>query len=212
MSPAQPDRDRSEAPELGRSLAEGEDLAWAAFLYYHGELSADESEAFEERLATEQAPREALAKAVELSESVGAAFETELQRPADEPRPAHPVRAAKPRRFSWRQTALFGTVAAACLAILVFVANFWPSDLGSGRKDPVADSDAKSRDLARAYAFNPDPQSLTNDGQDPAFDDEDQRDVAIADIGFEADLDLPDVPSWLALAQLADSDQRKEKP
>ncbi len=208
MKPAHPEGDRSEAPEPGCSFDEGEDLAWAAFLYYHGELSADESEAFEERLATEQAPREALAEAVELSESVGAAFETKLQPPTDEPRPVHPVHSANRRRFSWRQTAWFGTVAAACLAVFFLVNIFWFSDAGP-------DSDAAGRALAKAYAENPDPQFLTNDEQEPAFEEEGQEDVDFADIGSEAELDLPEVPSWmdaLALAQLAGSDPRKEKP
>jgi len=49
------------------------DLDWLAFCYSAGELSAADAEAFEIRLADEQAAREALARAVELSQAVGAA-------------------------------------------------------------------------------------------------------------------------------------------
>lgn len=46
------------------------DLDWQAFLYVSGEMSADESQAFEMRLADDQAAREAVAAAVEIATAV----------------------------------------------------------------------------------------------------------------------------------------------
>jgi hypothetical protein len=50
-----------------------DDLDWLAFCYAAGEMSASDAEAFEARLATDQSAREALARAVELSETVATA-------------------------------------------------------------------------------------------------------------------------------------------
>jgi hypothetical protein len=49
------------------------DLDWLAFCYAAGDLDSADAEAFEARLADDQAAREALARAVELSQIVAAA-------------------------------------------------------------------------------------------------------------------------------------------
>src|SRR5437773_11933032 len=49
------------------------ELDWLAFCYAAGELDAAEAEAFEARLADEQPAREALACAVELTQTIAAA-------------------------------------------------------------------------------------------------------------------------------------------
>jgi len=49
------------------------DLDWLAFCYAAGELDQADAELFEARLADDQAAREALARAVELSQTVAAA-------------------------------------------------------------------------------------------------------------------------------------------
>src|SRR5437764_4396286 len=49
------------------------DLDWLAFCYAAGELGSAEAEFFEARLADDQAAREALARAVELTQTVAAA-------------------------------------------------------------------------------------------------------------------------------------------
>jgi len=49
------------------------ELDWLAFCYAAGELDASEAEAFEARLAEEQPLREALARAVELTQTIAAA-------------------------------------------------------------------------------------------------------------------------------------------
>src|SRR6476660_6136234 len=49
------------------------ELDWLAFCYAAGELDGAEAESFEARLAEEQPAREALARAVELTQTVAAA-------------------------------------------------------------------------------------------------------------------------------------------
>ena len=46
------------------------DLGWTAFRYIAGELSSDEAEAFEVRLADDQAAREAVAASVQVTQAV----------------------------------------------------------------------------------------------------------------------------------------------
>jgi hypothetical protein len=50
-----------------------DELNWLSFRYAAGELDAAEAESFEQRLADDQAAREALARAVELTQVVAAA-------------------------------------------------------------------------------------------------------------------------------------------
>jgi anti-sigma factor RsiW len=52
------------------SRPESEELDWLAFCYVSGELAGDERTAFENRLADDQTAREAVARAVELTEAV----------------------------------------------------------------------------------------------------------------------------------------------
>jgi anti-sigma-K factor RskA len=52
---------------------EPDSLEWLAFCYLTGEMTAHESAAFEERLAEDQSAREALARGVELVQSVAIA-------------------------------------------------------------------------------------------------------------------------------------------
>jgi hypothetical protein len=87
------------------------DLQWLAFCYIADELSADEAEVFEERLAADQEAREAVARAVELSQAVAA-----LPRETVCPSPA-----ASP----WRRRLAWMTVGAtaACLAFAVWLLN-----------------------------------------------------------------------------------------
>ncbi len=49
---------------------DGSDLSWTAFRYVAGETSSAEADAFEARLADDQAAREAVAAAVELSGAI----------------------------------------------------------------------------------------------------------------------------------------------
>ena len=109
---------------------EPDDLDWLAFCYIADELSLDEAAAFENRLADDQAAREAVARAVELAGAVAVVGAEDLDRAT----PASVVRGA------WRRRSLAGRVgwtaitAAACLVVLVLA---YRHDRGIG---PVASS------------------------------------------------------------------------
>src|SRR5437763_10961919 len=87
------------------------DLDWLAFCYAAGELGSAEAELFEARLADDQAAREALARAVELTQTVAAA-ETQC---GDQVLPAGRTNLDWNRRLSWMAV---GGLAALLLAML----------------------------------------------------------------------------------------------
>lgn len=84
------------------------DLAWCAFQYVAGELGHEETAAFEQRLSEDQTAREAVAQAVELSESLAQAYR-------------HPLSVvANHRSSSWlRQLTWMSIGAAACLLAMI---------------------------------------------------------------------------------------------
>ena len=65
------------------SRPESEVLDWLAFCYVSGELDGDERTAFENRLADDQVAREAVARAVELTEAVAVIEDAEAVRVAE---------------------------------------------------------------------------------------------------------------------------------
>src|SRR5581483_4686106 len=87
------------------------DLDWLAFCYAAGELDPREAEAFEARLADDQVVREALARAVELTQVVAAA---ETQSP-DFVSPAAHTNLDWSRRLSWMAV---GGLASVLIALL----------------------------------------------------------------------------------------------
>src|SRR5260221_6300185 len=91
-------------------------LDWLAFCYAAGELQAAEAERFEARLADDQGAREALARAVELTQTVAAA---EAQC-GDFIVPVVPAQPAWNQRLSWM---------AICGLASLLLALFW-SGLG----------------------------------------------------------------------------------
>jgi hypothetical protein len=87
------------------------DLDWLAFCYAAGELDAGDAELFEARLADDQAAREALARAVELTQTVAAA-ETQC---GDLVTPATRTNLDWNRRLSWMA---IGGLASVLVALL----------------------------------------------------------------------------------------------
>src|SRR5262245_35404420 len=87
------------------------ELDWQAFCYAAGELNAAEAEQFERRLAEDQGAREALARAVEMTQVVAAA---EAQC-GDLVTPAATAKRDWSSRLSWMA---IGSVAALLLAVL----------------------------------------------------------------------------------------------
>lgn len=104
-----------------------DDLLWTAYRYSAGELSGPEAEAFELLLADDQAAREALATAVELTETVCAIERTSLITAAATP--------ASTSRRAWSQPSVgwVAVVAAASIA-LMFVGQSFLGD-GFGPQD-----------------------------------------------------------------------------
>lgn len=96
-----------------------DELNWLAFRYVANELSGDERDAFELRLVEEQAAREAVAAAVELSQAVLLVEESAV-RPAPAPR-------------SWRLAAAWMSLGACVCLAVVFAGRFFDRDVESDR-------------------------------------------------------------------------------
>lgn len=206
-----------------------DEFAWRAFRYVHGELTADEAEAFEEDLAIEQAAREALAQAVELTAALEtAALETAaLETAGDAGVPAQYV-ATRQRppaqgavgtlwlpRWSRRQVltgaglvgaGLVGAGIAACLAVAVtlgLMGRFGPRD--SGDHGPIDPGNPQAA-LAEAWAGIGgdewhDTQWHDNAPLPMVFSaDADVADEDRLHADHDAELNVPSVPSWLLAA------------
>lgn len=111
------------------------DREWLAFRYIAGELSGDETAAFEAELESSQAAREAVARAVELSQAVAIAESQEVEL----------VKAASKhsRRKSW----IFGIgwIAAGAVAASVAGAVWWNMPKSQQEKSNIAESWAAMR-------------------------------------------------------------------
>ena len=83
-----------------------DELSWLAFQYVAGDFSTADAEAFEERLATDQAAREAVAEAVALFHAV---CEAEAAEPA----------VAVAKRTAWSPSFVWRTVVAIAAAVLL---------------------------------------------------------------------------------------------
>jgi anti-sigma factor RsiW len=157
------------------------DVDWLAFCYVANELPADEREAFEGRLADDQAIREAVARAVELVQAVSLAetYERERPRPASIPR-----RTTWPRRLAWM------SVGASAALVLVAAALQWQTISRSfappppGR-DRLAEVWSQTRDEVRQIVQT-EPMELPQ----------------VTEIDFSADESLP---SWITAAVFNES-------
>ena len=206
-----------------------DDLAWRAFCYLHGELTADEAETFEEELAVEQSAREALAQAVELSGAIEAAAACEKSAASGYGTHSPPMtcvpttlggRPAWWRRLSRPQLAI-GTAVAACLVVAVTLGvagRFWPRD----RVVPGPDSGNGQAAVAEAWAQIGGHEIGNHDDEhgqplvaeapmaphehDPeSAPDEDRADE------HEEGAGVPSVPSWMLAAVDLKSESREMK-
>ncbi len=147
------------------------ELDWTAFCYAAGELSAPDAEAFELRLADDQAAREALARAVELTQAVAAA-ET-LQ----------PVEVAKTGRSLWGKRLVWMAVgSAASLLAVAFVSQL---DLSPNSPD--------DGELAAAWSQTRQELSVASDANHWLSE---ETEVEAAN----EDLDLIATPDWMTAA------------
>lgn len=161
-----------------------EELSWLAFRYVAGELTAAETEQFEEQLATDQAAREAVAHSVELYHAVAA---------AEAGVAAEPVTIAARARTTWSQRLVWISTGAAAAAVLV-VAGWNASGLWSSA--PAKPS--VSPDLAKAWTAVRADVALADGPVRPMIAD--LTDAELATIA-EEELALPmDTPSWMTAA------------
>ncbi len=130
-----------------QSSASGDaDLQWLAFRYIAGEMTAEETAAFEQQMQTDLAACEAVAAQVELSETVLAA--TRLQPVTT----AGPVASGR-NAWKWSYLAAVATAVAACL--LAFVAGGWLAENNTGDTPEIAQpaaADAVSPELATQWS------------------------------------------------------------
>lgn len=124
------------------------ELAWLANCYVAGELSVDETAAFEARLETDVSACNAVARAMELNLAVAAAFDQETSRPLA--RPIHET--SVPAR--WSGMALTALAASASVALMV-------GQSGSTRTE-IARKDGADRIVA-AWASG---EAVRNDADD----------------------------------------------
>jgi hypothetical protein len=155
------------------------DLDWLAFCYAAGELTAAEAEHFEARLAQEQAAREALARAVELTQTVAAA-QTQL---GDLVSPAQRVRYDWRRRISWMALGGVASLLAAVLWSAVAGPTWHKTNNGSPSQLAIVWNQTRSDFVEVREA------ALWSAASD--FDD------AGADLAAD---DVPEAPSWMTAA------------
>jgi hypothetical protein len=176
------------------------ELDWAAFCYLSGEMTPAETEQFEARLADEQPAREALARAVELTQVVAAAESTEpvLVAPAAK-------QASWMTRLSWMAV---GGLASAVLAMLWSGGHFNASstvqngqirqnDQISHQSGELAAFWAETREQLRtASEIGPlHPRTIAS-----AEAEEDSAVAALASESAESEFLMADAPSWMTAA------------
>jgi anti-sigma-K factor RskA len=174
-----------------RILSDGSDLDWLAFQYVAGELSAIECEAFELRLADDQAAREAVARAVDLSGALASARSVITQ----------PVSQFPGVSLRWRRLA-----AAACVAALVI--------LGVSLRllqKPATDDEVRQTGNANAQtttewvALWPSEADSDSDDVELSFNETEQSPMT------DAPTDDLAVPSWMVAALEHDHDDPVEE-
>jgi anti-sigma-K factor RskA len=177
----------------------GNELDWLAFCYAAGELSAQDTEQFETRLAGDQAAREALARAVELTQTVVAAETVAWAVPAktDSTHVADQVSLAPAttRKSPYLRIWLGIGIAAAILLALNL----------AGLVDLTVNSSKQSSPLRAqlAFAWTEARAQMVGDSEDgvwPALDA-----LHEAEDDFSADVlpsEFAEAPSWLTAALL----------
>jgi hypothetical protein len=152
---------------MNDSLSEYDDLAWQAFRYVAGELDGPELDCFEMLLAEDQAAREAVAQAIELSQATAAALDHSPVRRAGSVNSLHSVSLNKDEdgrignssyvnRLAWLAAAL-----AACVLVAI--------GLGQWSKTPASSAAANSDALAVRWSeVRADQQALWMDDGDTA--------------------------------------------
>lgn len=165
-------------------------IDWTAFCYVAGDLSDDDVVRFEEQLATDQTAREALARAVELTQAVAAAESLPVVVEL-------PQRAGRwTKRFSWM------AIGAAASLLVAFV---W-STSGIGTRNETAGI-GNVRELAALWTQTRDELATDEEDIDSGIDDASDDRRADGEIAS-----LPETPSWMmaAVVGIADAGSQSE--
>jgi hypothetical protein len=184
-------------------------LEWTAFCYAAGELGPVEAEQFEVRLADDQEAREALARAVELTQVVAAA-ESQV---GDLVAPAARKSASWSTRLSW---AAIGGLASLIIAMVWSgrLPNFPGSSENaeiSSQHDALASAWSATRDELRETSEVGPLHPLTSTNSDA---DGDQP--AVSELADE--LVVADAPAWMTIAieglasEMMDQDEAGDEP
>ena len=184
------------------------DLDWLAFCYAAGELDVAAAEQFESRLATDQAAREALARAVELTQTVAAA-EHQLQ---DFVTPAVQTATDWNSRLSWMA---IGGVASVLVALLWtgVVGPTWQTAL-RGLNTSGMNSSAKQHLAVAWHETGVEIANVKEAGLWPysrvVGQDEDDA-VGLTEMGTDGS-DLVDAPSWMMAAVFGSTESDEADP
>jgi hypothetical protein len=170
------------------------ELDWTAFCYAAGELSAAEAEQFEARLAGDQAAREALARAVELTQAVAAA-ETHSDMLVA---PATKLQSDWSTRLSWMAV---GGLAAVLLAML------WSGIVGPTWTTVQQKHNAAARQEL-AVAWNTTRREVREIGLWPATEADDDFN---SELPFD-DASIAESPSWMTAAVFGQADGPLDNP
>ena len=180
-------------------MSESSDLAWLAFRYVAGELTADDEHRFERRLADDQTAREAVEEAVALHEAIRlTAGDISVQR--------SPRTSLVPRRMAW--------TAASVACMVLAVSAIWLASQGSrfwasSERDAVtiepdrqiATPAASSDSVALAWA------NLHNSGLN---DEEVLAALPSPEAAIESGAEEAGVPRWMMTAFSDNRNEREE--
>jgi hypothetical protein len=185
------------------------DLDWLAFCYAAGELDAAEADQFEARLADDQSAREALARAVELTQTVAAAESQcgDFLVPARNTVVAAHAQSEWNKRLSWMA---IGGLASLLLALL------WSGVVGPTWQTAQRRFHTASQQNL-AWAWNETRTEIANvheAGLWPAVFTSDSDDEAVGTLQFD-DTAIADAPSWMTAAVFSvpgDADSTDQSP
>lgn len=179
------------------------DVEWLAFCYVANEMPVGQRDRFEERLANDQAAREAVATAVELTQTIAGIESIE-----------HSIQVAtRPSRGAqvWQRATWIATAVAACLAIVLgyqLVSHVLSN--GNGQPGGVAEEDLDSRsdsgELAQAWV------EAGDDSSEILSADSSSEEV-LEDSEFSesmAERDAVETPDWMMAAVSGMSGETRE--
>lgn len=192
-----------------------DDLDWTAFCYVAGELSADEAARFEDRLAGDQAAREAVARAVEVA---SAALQVAEQRmavaalssadvPAAAPADSHLPPRSRPRSV---RLAAWGSLAAAA-AITVVVWRLLPGQISQPTELARAvDPEALSEIVVTWSELQAEPEPWRL--ETPPEEELVPLAASVEPLEDPADEEALEIPEWLAAAIALPAPASVEEP